>query len=170
MQISPLNAEAGSNNKKLKLVELWSPVIGFFRCYGVIPLRKCDKGPSFERCLGSLCLGLFLLVLFILELSIGTLVLKDSSKVSSRQFADASLSVDCLVHCVFTMAFLIVKSGDLVRVLKIWIDTEKILANFNVSLGKVTFVKCWILLFAFIIFITLENAIFISNMVYLLLP
>ena len=149
---------------------MWSPVIGFFRCYGVIPLRKCDKEPYFEKCFGSLCWSFLLSAMYNLALGISLLCLKESSEISFQLFIATTMFVDYSVHSAFTVAFFMVKSDGLVRLLQIWIDTEKILTKLNIILGKATFVKCWILLFAFIIFITLENVIYISIMVYLLLP
>lgn len=151
---------------KPEIIQIWSPVICFARCYGIVPLKKCDQEPYFERCPGSFCWCLTVASVYLFTLTVAILVFKDTFSLPSTVIADASHHIIYYSHCELTILFFLFRSGDLVRLLQKWIETERLFDRSKIRLGKVTTTQCWFIYIATIIMSTVENTVYIVSAVH----
>ena len=154
-----------SEDQVPEVVQLWSPALGFCRCYGVIPLKKCEQEPYFERCTGSYIWGLFLSLVYVFSLGMALVVLKDSLDKPATVIVESCHYVIYYIHCELTLAAFFLNSENLVGLFQQWIQTEKILARYKIHLGKSTINKCWILYSVTIVMSTMENAFYLYSTV-----
>lgn len=139
------------------MVRLWSPVISFCRCYGVIPLKKCSIGPYFSRCTGSYCLSLFLSLNLLFNLLLAAYGFIKSFEESLIKSLQNVTYVIFFFHCELTLIFFFLNAGSLLGLFEQWIETEKTLAGFNIRFGKKTMIKCWSFYVSTIIISTFDS-------------
>ena len=142
------------------MVRLWSPVISFCRCYGVIPLKKCDREPYFDHCIGSYCLSFVLSLNLTFNVLLASYILVISFEDSLIKIFEIVTYVIYYCQCEYTLLFFFLNSGDLLGLFQQWIETEKALVKFDIRLGKKTVVQCWIFYALTIIVSTFDSLSF----------
>lgn len=164
-KIFPAEQKGNMDDQKPDVIKLWSPAICFGRFYGIIPLKKSDREPYFERCSGSFCWGLFLSLIYTFTLMVCILVLKDSLNQSSTVIVESAHYVIYYLHCEMTLVFFLLHSEDLINLMRKWIDTESLLNLNKIRIGNRTTALCWIIYLATIIMSTVENSVYIFSKV-----
>ena len=158
--------EAETDKILPQVIQLWSPLIDFFRCCGIIPLRRCSRSPYFECCWGSYIVGLLLFTFIFFTILISLLALKKASDHQApMQVFEAVLLLIYYIHCEFTLAYFMLYSRDIIQLFKFWIDTERILHSTDIRLGSATQVKCWIIYCASIVILLADNVLYIFSKV-----
>ena len=145
-------------DRELEVIRLWSPVISFCRCYGVIPLKKSDQRPYFDRCFGSHCLSFLFSLNLIFNLFLATLVLMNCLDEPFTLILEKITDIIFYCQCELTLMFFFLNSESLLGLLQQWIDTEKALDHFEISLGKTTVIECWIF-YVLTIFISIFDSL-----------
>jgi len=161
--------EAETNKVLPQVIHLWSPLIDFFRCCGIIPLRRCSRSPYFECCLGSYSVGLLLFTFIFFTILISLLALKKASDHQApMQVSEAVLILIYYIHCESTLAYFMLYSRDIIQLFQFWIDTERILMDNtnNIRLGYAIQVKCWIIYCASIVILFADNVLYIFSKVF----
>ena len=147
----------GNLDDKPQVIQLLCPLINFGRCCGVIPLKRCDNEPYFERCLGSYCWGLVLFTIYVFRLVTTFWSSQDWSDRSTINIVSViGLNVNFYLHCNFTLIFFMLRSNDLVQLFQLWIDLERTFTRNNIHLGLPTKRKCWLIYFASGILFTID--------------
>ncbi|KAK4011558.1 gustatory receptor for sugar taste 64e [Daphnia magna] len=151
--------------RKSDVIQLWSPVISFFRCYAIVPLRQCHKEPYFERCRGSFYWCLLVAFVYLCTFIFSILLVIDTFNSSSKMIADATFYLIYYAHCEMTVVFFLLQSSDLLQLLQHWIDTERLLEENQIFLGRTVKCQCWFIFIATVIMSNLENALYIAGAV-----
>lgn len=154
------------DDRKPDVIKLWSPAICFGRFYGIIPLKKCDHEPYFERCIGSFCWGLLLSLVYTFTLMVCFLVLKDSLNESSTVIVESAHYVIYYSHCEMTLIFFLLHCEDIVNLMRKWIEIERLFNLNHIRIGSRTTAQCWIIYLATVIMSTTENSVYIFSTVY----
>lgn len=151
--------------KKPDVIQLWNPVISFLRCYGVVPLKQCDKDPYFERSSGSFCWCLSVASIYLFTFVISVCLVIDTFNSSSKMIADATFYLIYYAHCEMTLVFFLYYSGELVSLFQHWVETERQLQLRKIFIGKITKAQCWLIFIATVILSNLENGFYITGAV-----
>lgn len=165
--------------KKRESTQLWSTLVNFARCCGIIPMRPCEREPFFELCPGSLCLNVFQIILFLFTLTVSSVVLREvlnGSFIRGIVVAEACSGILYYLQLEVTLLFFLWHSRDrLSALLQQWIDTERALerirhrsgSNESIYLGSLTALICNVIFSAIVILSTLENTIYLVSHVRL---
>ena len=148
-----------------EVIRLWSPAIGFLRCYGVIPFKKSNREPYFERCAGSYVWGLFLSFIYLFILGIWIVLLMDSFTKPTAILIETCHTITYYCHSELTLVFFFLNSENLLSLFQQWIRTERLLSRIKIELRKKTMIQCWGLYVTLIILSTLENIFFLYSTV-----
>lgn len=151
--------------EKPDVIQLWNPVISFFRCYAIIPLRQSNNEPYFERCRGSFCWCLTVATIYLFTFVISVLLVIDTFNSSSKMIADATFYLIYYAHCEMTLVFFLFQSTELLQLFQNWIDTERILSQSQIAIGRSTKCQCWFIFIATVIMSNLENGLYITGAV-----
>ena len=148
-----------------EIIQIWSPLIDFFRCCGIIPLKRSNHPPYFERCIGSYCVSLLLFTLIFFTSLITIIILKNNSQLSVIEILDIVLHLIYYSHCELTLAYFMLRSGDIIQLFQFWIDVERVLNEANIRLGRAIQVKCWVIYSFSIVILFSDNILFICSKV-----
>jgi gustatory receptor len=147
------------------VIQLFNPIISFLRCYGVVPLKKCDKEPYFERSSGLFCWCLSVALIYLFTFVISVRLVIDTFNSSSKMIADATFYLIYYAHCEMTLVFFLYYSGEIVSLFQHWVETERLLHLRQIFLGKITKAQCWLIFIATVILSNLENGFYITSAV-----
>lgn len=150
---------------KPDVIYLWNPLIHFTRFYGIIPMRRSEKEPYFERCNGSACWSLVVAAVYCFTLIVAILAFKDTFDRPSTVIVEASHFIIYYSHNEATVIFFLLRSRDLPKLFQLWIDTERDLAQRGIRLSKLAKIQCWFIFIATIIICTIENMTYILSRV-----
>ena len=151
--------------RKPDIIQIWSPVICLARCYGIIPLKKRDREPYFERCSGSFVWSLMATTIYLFILIVSILVFKDSLSLSSKVIVESSHNIIYYGHCETTLLFFLFRSGDVIRLFHHWIETERFFSRIQIRLGRVTKAQIWFFCVVTFIMSTVDYTTYVVNAV-----
>ena len=151
--------------KKPYVMELWSPLLNYSRCFGVIPVKPCDNSPYFTFCLrdGSFTLCIILIVLFLFTLSVSCLDFHGTLGQPAALVVESSHHIIYYSHCSLTVLFFIFRSRDLIPLFQQWISTEQSLSAYGIDRG-ISF-PCAVIYIIGLLLLFLDNTLFVVSKV-----
>ncbi len=149
---------------------VWCPLINFCRCCGIIPLKRDDTPPYFQRCAGSSCFNISMILCYLFIFIVSVLLFRDTAWTfgfTSINAVETSKLIGYYAQSLLTFGFFSLNAGEIVSLLQEWIDLEMKLGTKGIRLGLGTKIQCWVICVVTLFAFTTENALYFISEVNL---